>query len=70
MQAVAEVAELRKQILEQEVDWKNFRIQEVETAAPTDWHAGTVRKVNEVVPGVRSITLDTECSREVRSLLF
>ena len=49
------------------VDGKNvaFKIQEMDQGGVKDWHSATVISVEEVAPGVRNITLETECSREV-----
>jgi hypothetical protein len=42
-----------------------FKVQELEEGGVKDWHAATVLSVQELAPGVRSITLEAECSREV-----
>ena len=49
------------------VDGKNvaFKIQEMDQGGVKDWHSATVISVEELAPGVRNITLETECSREV-----
>ena len=49
------------------VDGKNvaFKIQEMNQGGVKDWHSATVISVEELAPGVRNITLETECSREV-----
>lgn len=60
--------EIRKQMMQENIEKQPFKIQELEEGGKKDWHPATVLAVQELAPGVRNITVEVECSREMVAL--
>lgn len=60
--------ELRKKLMEEASAAKPYKFKEVETTGVQEWNAATVLSVEDVAPGIRCITVETEASRELVAL--
>lgn len=60
--------EMRTKIRQDKIGNRPFKIAVVDTGGEKDWHSAVVTTVQDLAPGIRSITVETECSREMVSL--